>query len=551
MQNSTLMMQSQPPANIQAPALEHEFENHDQTHNEDVQQYVTFQVEREVFAVLIEDVQEIILMPDVVRVPLSPPSLEGLANLRGTVLPVINLRDIFHFSRVQHDDATRVIVIQQQSVSIGFVVDRVVSVVTVETDKIESVSHIQSTVNVDLLSGMIKNIANHAMIMILDLNRLIHTEFRTIIAGAHALANKNFNGLNNGQGDVVSRQNINDDEIQLVSFGVAGQEYALPIEAVQEIVQVPEEISHIPKSESHVIGVMTLRNRLLPLVSLREIFGLSTAPLTEHNRIVVTSLKEQEIAKIKGKQLELSVGIVMDTVKEVLRVNRNIVDPLPTLLTSKQAQGEIQSICRINSGKRLVSILSAEKIFQNRTVRNVIENNLDTHLVKNIEGEQDMEHDLSLNLDDEEQFVVFILADEEYAVPIDSVQEIVRIPDEMTHVPCAPDFIEGVVNLRGTVLPIIDQRARFGLNHQERNDRQRIMVFTINDIRTGFIVDSVAEVLKIPKSVIGPAPNLSEMQARLITRIANLEVTKRIILLIDVQQLLDKTEISAITETLS
>lgn len=546
MQNSTLMMQLQQSPDSQNTASEHD-EIHDQNHNIDVQQYVTFQVEREIFAVLIEDVQEIILMPDVVRVPLSPPSLEGLANLRGTVLPVINLRDIFHFSRVQHDDVTRVIVIQQQNISIGFVVDRVASVVTVETDKIESVSHIQSTVNVDLLSGMIKNIANHAMIMILDLNRLIHTEFRTIISGANALANNNLNALNS-QNQVSSRQNASDDEIQLVSFGVAGQEYALSIEQVQEIVQVPEEISHIPKSESHVIGVMTLRNRLLPLVSLREIFGLPVAPLTEHNRIVVTSLREQ--SKILG-EVEVSVGIVMDTVKEVLRVNRNIVDPLPALLASKQTQGEIQSICRIDSGKRLVSILSAEKIFQNRTVRNMLESGLEAQGENNMEGEQEMGHDIGLNLDDEEQFVVFMLANEEYAVPIESVQEIVRIPDEMTHVPCAPDFIEGVVNLRGTVLPIIDQRARFGLSHLERNDRQRIMVFTINDVRTGFIVDSVAEVLKISKSVIGPAPNLSEMQARLITRIANLEAAKRIILLIDTQQLLDKTEISALAETVN
>ena len=65
--------------------------------------------------------------------------------------------------------------------------------------------------------------------------------------------------------------------------------------------------------------------------------------------------------------------------------------------------------------------------------------------------------------DDEEQFVVFRLMNEEYGVPIDSVQEIVRVPEELTKVPKTPTFIEGVINLRGIVLPVVDQRRRFGL----------------------------------------------------------------------------------------
>ena len=85
---------------------------------------------------------------------------------------------------------------------------------------------------------------------------------------------------------------------------------------------------------------------------------------------------------------------------------------------------------------------------------------------------------------------MFRLMDEEYGVPIDAVQEIVRVPELLTRVPKTPAFIEGVINLRGAVLPVVDQRRRFGLPGAERNDRQRIMVFTISGVRTGFIVDS-------------------------------------------------------------
>jgi purine-binding chemotaxis protein CheW len=104
------------------------------------------------------------------------------------------------------------------------------------------------------------------------------------------------------------------------------------------------------------------------------------------------------------------------------------------------------------------------------------------------------------------------------------------------------------VNLRGSVLPVVDQRTRFDLDDLERNDRQRIMVFTIGGVRTGFIVDSVSQVLKIPRGAIGPTPALSEGQSRLISRVANLELQKRMILLIDVEHLLEPHEIGVIAQ---
>ena len=106
-------------------------------------------------------------MPDVVRMPLSPAALEGLANLRGTVLPVINLRSVFGFEQVEHDDATRVVVLDQGR-PVGLVVDRMANVVTVEADDIEAADTIQSTVDTNLLTGMIKGRDGSSMVMILD-----------------------------------------------------------------------------------------------------------------------------------------------------------------------------------------------------------------------------------------------------------------------------------------------------------------------------------------------------------------------------------------------
>ncbi|MBV5310918.1 chemotaxis protein CheW [Chromatium okenii] len=479
----------------------------------DIRQFVIFMCDSEVFAVDMTPVQEIIRVPDVVRVPLAPATLEGLANLRGKVLPIISLRRLFGFAECANDDATRALVIDLGQ-PLGFVVDRVHSVVGVELGRIESVDTLTATVRTDLLSGILKDVGGYPMVMVLDFERLIRTEFAAIAA---LTRKQSGGGFGAATGVDAEDDEAATDELQLVSFEVAEQEYAIPIENVQEIVQFPEQIVHVPRSEAHVLGVMTLRNRLLPLVSLRCLFELPTQVADERSRIVVVRLGE------------LSVGLAMDSVNEVLRVPRSAVDTMPKLLARHGDLSDITEICRLDAGRRLVSIISTDHLFRHSSIQEALTSVAAMH----DDTQLDNDVDSDAQTDDEEQVVVFRLDKEEFGVPIESVQEIVRIPDELTHVPKAPNFVEGVINLRGSVLPVIDQRRRLGLPTVERNDRQRIMVFLLDGVRTGFIVDSVAEVLKIPKAAIESAPHLSPEQTRLIARVANLEQQKRMIQLIE------------------
>jgi purine-binding chemotaxis protein CheW len=440
------------------------------------------------------------------------------------VLPIISLRRIFGFDECEYDDSTRAVVIDIGQ-PLGFVVDRVASVVGVEPGKIEGVESIRSTVNTELLSGLIKDVGGHAMIMVLDFAKLIEQEFTEIAAIARKTGLTSGGQTTNAELD----EDETDDELQLVSFEVANQEYAMVIEDVQEIVQIPEEIIHVPHSESHVMGVMTLRNRLLPLVNLRRMFDLPSRDNDDHSRIVVVSLGSS------------SVGVVMDSVNEVLRVPKTCVDAMPELLARDGDLADITEICRLDNGKRLVSIISANNLFRHSAVKEALTTVETLSEDNNREIAIDTDDEIS---DDDEQVVVFRLDKEEFGVPIDSVQEIVRVPEELTHVPKAPAFVEGVINLRGSVLPVIDLRLRLGMPTVERSDRQRVMVFLIAGMRTGFIVDSVAEVLKIHKSAIEPAPHLSSEQATLLARMANLEKQKRMVQLIEPAHLIDSGDMA-------
>ncbi|MHC1710720.1 MAG: chemotaxis protein CheW [Solidesulfovibrio sp.] len=138
------------------------------------------------------------------------------------------------------------------------------------------------------------------------------------------------------------------------------------------------------------------------------------------------------------------------------------------------------------------------------------------------------------------QLVTFSIGEEEFGVDILSVQEIIRMMD-ITKVPRAPDFVEGVINLRGKVIPIIDLRRRFGLSTRDHDKHTRIIVIEINNMIVGFVVDSVSEVLRIPASTVEPPPPVvSGLESEYISGVGKLE--DRLLILLDLNKLLSGEE---------
>ncbi len=107
----------------------------------------------------------------------------------------------------------------------------------------------------------------------------------------------------------------------------------------------------------------------------------------------------------------------------------------------------------------------------------------------------------------EKHLVLFVIAGEKYAVDINSVYEIIR-PQPVTRVPKAPFFVEGIINLRGKVVPVVDMRKRLGLANAGQTKDSRIMVVDSNGESVGIIVDAVTEVLRIPADSIEPPSNI-------------------------------------------
>jgi purine-binding chemotaxis protein CheW len=140
----------------------------------------------------------------------------------------------------------------------------------------------------------------------------------------------------------------------------------------------------------------------------------------------------------------------------------------------------------------------------------------------------------------DEQVVVLELAGEAYGVEIGRVEEIIRM-QPITRIPNGPAFIEGVTNLRGRVIPVLDLRKRFGLPSSEATRRSRIVVGELGEHTVGLVVDGVSEVLLVGSDAVEPPSTLvTTADSAFLRGVAKLE--ERLILLLDLSRILTRSE---------
>ena len=137
------------------------------------------------------------------------------------------------------------------------------------------------------------------------------------------------------------------------------------------------------------------------------------------------------------------------------------------------------------------------------------------------------------------QLVIFKLENEDYGLPISKVQEINRMV-AVTKLPQTPDFMEGIINLRGRVIPVVDLRKRFGFIAREHQQDTRIMVVDVSGQTIGLVVDAVNEVVKIAGDCIEPPPASFTLNAQFVEGIGKLK--DRLVILLDIDRILTSQE---------
>jgi chemotaxis signal transduction protein len=610
----------------------------------DESQLVTFLLKNEEFGFDIMSVQEIIRLPKMAKVPRTPPYVDGIANLRGVVLPVIDMRTRFGMERAEETDRTRVLVVDIDGVKTGLRVDRVKQVTRVLRSEIEPPPAAIHGTTADYLEGVVKLDKGQRIVMALNAAQVCKLDVTRKTPSANGAAS----GSENRSSEAPDKAARADTEVQkVVTFRIAKEEFAFHMEHVREIlrVQTPNQVPDVP---DYVLGVLTVRGQILPIIDLRRLLQQrsladeladSCRPLREEYARWIEELEKafagglqskvdgsvteqlrkwlaetnsssqllmEALAKARGlnekviKQLQVRakyeargdhdaaracgeevlsggretvaalrqfeqqiaqniqedqriivvdaegfvLGLVVDHVHEVLNVPKDLMEPPPRITSSGGM--ELSGVAKLDDGSRLIMLLDVASLMKDEKLRDVQNSPLHTAEEKTGEihntsvGEQELS---------EVQLVTFSLGEEEYGVPISQIQEIDRFA-KITKVPNAAQFIEGITNLRGEVIPVLDTRKRFGLEVKPSDDRTRIIIVDLGGVKTGLVVDSVREVLNLAKKDIAPPPEAigSGIDQQFISGIGKVDAGKRMIVLLDVERILSRQEQAHLSE---
>jgi chemotaxis signal transduction protein len=611
----------------------------------DESQLVTFLLKDEEFGFDIMSVQEIIRLPKMAKVPRTPAYVDGIANLRGVVLPVIDMRTRFGMERAEETDRTRVLVVDIDGVKTGLRVDRVKQVTSVLRSEIEPPPAAIRGTSSDYLEGVVKLDKGQRIVMALNAAHVCEIGVTRKAASTNGTASSS--GV--ARADSEGKSRSADAEVQkVVTFRIAKEEFAFHMEHVREIlrVQTPNQVPDVPE---YVLGVLTVRGRILPVIDLRRLlqqrsladeFFDSCRPLREEyerwidqtekafaggsqhkvDSSVMEHLRKwlaetnsssqllmEALAKARGlnekviKQLQARtkheehgdrdaarasgedvlsagretvaalrqfeeqigqniqedqriivvdadgfvLGLVVDHVHEVLNVPKSLLEPPPRITSSGGM--ELSGVAKLDDGARLIMLLDVASLMKDQKLRDVQESPGQT--MEEQKAGEIHKADAGAQELSEVQLVTFMLGAEEYGVPISQIQEIDRLA-KITKVPKAAEFIEGITNLRGEVIPVLDTRKRFGLEVKPPDDRSRIMIVDLGGVKTGLVVDSVREVLNLARKDIAPPPEAigSGIDQQFISGIGKVDAGKRMIVLLDVERILSRQEHAHLSE---
>jgi len=445
---------------------------------------LTFVVGPERLAIAACSISEVVRNPVLVRPPLSPPALAGVVNLRGQVVPVVAMAHLLGQEVAASNEHQRVIVVDEDS-RVGLLVDGVLALVP------------EGAVGAAGQPGRMMNLA-----------ALLASGFGKPAAGARVRV------VGDRSAEAAQLTEATDE---FFSFDVGGQEFALPLGDMREVVALPAEVARVPRTDDAMRGVTALRGRLLPLIALDVLLGIDRGGGGGDERILVVQLGGAR------------VGLVIERTRAIVRVPRAQVDPVPPVLTRGSQEAQVQSVCRLDGGRRLISVLSTEHLLRDDFAQRLLKQ----APTDEGEGEETV-------VAETEQVLVFALGDNRFGLPVGCVEEVARVPERLSRLPKAPPFIEGVTELRGRVVPVIDQAQRFGVVGGAAGQR-RMVVLRIGSALAGLMVNSVAGIVRLAPDALQDSPELAAGDSRTIHRIGLAE-DGGMVFLIDPQELLDAAE---------
>ncbi len=426
----------------------------------------TFLIGGNEFAVSVSSIQEVVNRPEVfTNIPLSPDYLLGLFNLRELIIPVVDLRTIFGLPVDGPDSAEgKVAIIEHGSHCFGLLVDRTGDVFNEREADRSDVARVRGDVRESIIGGIFKLEGGQRLVQILDPFELLKLEKLPRVSGAHNSA--------------LTRRKRGRRK-QCISFQVGDCLCAFDMKSIKEIVEL-HAIDNTALAHGWTLGAIDLRGSTVPVVDFRVFLG-KKSPSAAHE------LAGKGYKLIVMKLGDNLISLLVDAISNIVSY---FDDDLVTFPGVGIERTEMFLGCLSSHDDQMVLLLDHNKILDDDELADITMG----HSKLFSEGEATAETDTQ-ETGNKRTFITFSVGSK-FALDIENVNEVMSFPETIVHPPSLPSFIEGMVNLRGELIPIINLRALYQLDPIEAA-LTKLLVFTSNDKKYGIMVDTVDSIVSL------------------------------------------------------
>lgn len=432
------------------------------------------------------EVEQILRVMELTPMAMTPDAIRGLCSIEGSIVSAL---DFAHLLDKRYDFVdtkafkARQVTINTASHHFSLLVSEVINSIEVNQDNVEYVEDKD-----DVIVALLKH--EDEIIQIISIERLI----QDIALPSYVSRDVRDMSID---GSIEEKQS---HLKRFLFFVMAKEQYALEVDAIREIISLPEKFTAIAESTQEILGMMSLRDDLLVVADLRTYYDFD-AEKNDKNRIIVSQYMGRHI------------GLVVDEIVDIQDVETSKIEGMPENFKDKKINGVL------HRGNKLISIVNTE------VIRNLVSEQ--SHLISDQEQEEAREEKTQeANL----EAVIFKMGKEEYAFNIEDVSEIIDMT-EITPVADSVEHIKGVINIRGQVISIASLYTILSLKENHELDQQ-IIVTEVNGNRVGFVVDKVNDVRGVMDDEIR-----EEEKKRLFSNILQLEDGKRLVMMFDTTKL--------------
>ena len=471
---------------------------------------LSVKIGEELFAFDGVDIEQILRVPAITNMPLTSGGIRGVASISGRTVTVVDMGIILGNSSIDEKKTdARVLTVKCDDIEYGILVDEVLEMEGVDEDNYEV-----STKDDAKISGLYKK--DDKILQIIDTCAAIHS--LSLVSYTPVKLDK-FES-SHGDGDIEDNSTKKDNGVQRCIFLTLGKEsFAISLEIAREIIFIPDSITPVSEAGAGVMGMITLRGELIVALDLKEVINVPAIELKPWQE----KEKRLLILSFEGK----SVALLVDSISEVKDVPIDETETLP----ERFADSKVESVYKEKD--KIVSIVS-------------------TNFLKEMVDEYTIEEDKATSVEDEDliskttgdesmnEIAAFQIKGEEFAFDIQDVQEIIKYTD-ITAIPEAPQFVDGVINLRGVVIPIVSLPERLGFD-KDITPKSKILICDIKGEKIGLFVDDVNEIMFIDNKNVSK----SSSEDALFSEVITLNDGKRVILKLRITEVLDDNTIDSI-----